>query len=73
MALYTFNLKGYDILVCRAPFASCFLALWEQGIVTLDHLIKPNEEGRVVEQGTMFKISQNPPELLFLPPAVYGL
>ncbi len=61
------------VLHTRLPFASNFLALCEQGIVTVDHLIKRDEEGRVVEKGPLFKISENHLDLLFPPPAVYDL
>lgn len=61
------------ILHTRLPFASNFHTLCHEGVVTLDHLIKRSVEGRVVEKGPLFKISETNLELLFPPPIVYDL
>jgi hypothetical protein len=57
----------------RLPLSTNFHTLCHEGIVTLDHLIKRNAEGRVVEKGPLFKISPNNLELLFPPPLVFDL
>ena len=45
----------------RKPIVSQFDLLIEQGVITLDHLIKRNSKGRVVEKGPLFKIKPNSP------------
>ena len=40
----------------RKPIVSQFDILLEQGVITLDHLIKRNSKGKVVEKGPLFKI-----------------
>jgi hypothetical protein len=45
----------------------------EQGIITLDHLIKRNSKGIVVEKGPLFKIKPNSLNLLFPPSNIYDL
>jgi len=57
----------------RKPIVSQFDILLEQGIVTLDHLIKKTVEGKVVEKGPLFKIKPNGLGLLFPPSKVYEL
>jgi hypothetical protein len=47
--------------------------LIDQGIITLDHLIKRNSKGRVVEKGPLFKIKPKGIELLFPPSERYSL
>lgn len=61
------------VLHTRLPFASNFHTLCHEGIVTLDHLIKRSADGRVVEKGPLFKISETNLELLFPPPLVFDL
>ncbi len=51
----------------KKPIASQFDILLDQGIITLDHLIKRNIEGKVVEKGPLFKIKPNSLDLLFPP------
>lgn len=51
----------------RSPIVSQFDLLVDQGIITLDHLIKRNQEGRVVEKGPLFKIKPKGIDLLFPP------
>lgn len=57
----------------KKPLLSQFDILIEQGIITLDHLIKRNSSGKVVEKGPLFKIKPNGLPLLFPPSNVYHL
>lgn len=57
----------------RRPITSQFDILIEQGIITLDHLIKRNSNGRVVEKGPLFKIKPKGMNLLFPPSEKYCL
>jgi len=57
----------------KKPISSQFDLLIEQGIITLDHLIKRNSKGRVVEKGPLFKIRPKGIELLFPPSESYSL
>lgn len=57
----------------KKPIPSQFNILLEQGIITLDHLIKRNSKGRVVEKGPLFKIKQQGLDLLFPPSEKYNL
>jgi len=57
----------------RKPLVSQFDILLEQGVITLDHLIKRNSKGRVVEKGPLFKIKPNSLDLLFPPSNIYNL
>ena len=51
----------------KKPIVSQFDILLEQGVITLDHLIKRNSKGKVVEKGPLFKIKPNSLDLLFPP------
>ncbi len=57
----------------RKPLVSQFDILLEQGVITLDHLIKRNSKGKVVEKGPLFKIKPNSLDLLFPPSRIYSL
>nr|WP_255554290.1 MvaI/BcnI restriction endonuclease family protein [Mesonia aestuariivivens] len=57
----------------KKPITSQFDLLIEQGIITLDHLIKRNSKGKVVEKGPLFKIKPKGIELLFPPSETYSL
>lgn len=57
----------------KKPIVSQFDILVEQGIITLDHLIKRNSAGRVVEKGPLFKIKPNALSLLFPPSEIHDL
>jgi hypothetical protein len=57
----------------KKPITSQFDLLIDQGIITLDHLIKRNSKGRVVEKGPLFKIKPKGIELLFPPSERYSL
>ncbi|MFT5648323.1 MAG: hypothetical protein ACI976_003022 [Aureispira sp.] len=57
----------------KKPIISQFDILLEQGIITLDHLIKRNSKGKVVEKGPLFKIKPNSLNLLFPPSVKYSL
>lgn len=57
----------------RKPITSQFDLLIDQGIITLDHLIKRNSKGMVVEKGPLFKIKPKGIELLFPPSEKYIL
>jgi hypothetical protein len=57
----------------KKPIVSQFNILLEQGIITLDHLIKRTSVGKVVEKGPIFKIKPNALNLLFPPSQSYNL
>lgn len=57
----------------KKPITSQFDILLDQGIITLDHLIKRNSKGRVVEKGPLFKIKPQGIDLLFPPSEKYNL
>ena len=57
----------------KKPIVSQFDILLEQGIITLDHLIKRTPSGRVAEKGPLFKIKPNALSLLFPPSESYDL
>lgn len=57
----------------RKPMVTQFDILLEQGIITLDHLIKRKVTGSVVEKGPIFKIKPNALDLLFPPSKSYNL
>lgn len=57
----------------KKPITSQFDLLVDQGIITLDHLIKRNSKGKVVEKGPLFKIKPKGIELLFPPSETYAL
>lgn len=57
----------------KKPIVTQFDILLEQGIITLDHLIKRKISGSVVEKGPIFKIKPNALDLLFPPSKSYYL
>jgi hypothetical protein len=57
----------------KKPIVSQFDILLEQGIITLDHLIKRTPVGKVVEKGPIFKIKPNALSMLFPPSQSYDL
>jgi hypothetical protein len=57
----------------KKPIVSQFDILLEQGIITLDHLIKRKPSGSVVEKGPIFKIKPNALNMLFPPSQIYDL
>lgn len=57
----------------KKPIVSQFDILLDQGIITLDHLIKRNVNGKVVEKGPLFKIKPRSLNLLFPPSSSYSL
>ncbi len=57
----------------KKPIVSQFDILLEQGIITLDHLIKRTATGKVVEKGPIFKIKPNALSMLFPPSQTYDL
>ncbi len=57
----------------RKPIPSQFDILLEQGIITLDHLIKRTKTGGAREKGPLFKIKPNSLGLLFPPSKKYTL
>lgn len=57
----------------KKPIVSQFDILLEQGIITLDHLIKRKPTGSVVEKGPIFKIKPNALDFLFPPSKSYSL
>jgi len=61
------------VLHTKRPIISQFDILLEQGLITLDHLIKRNKDGKVAEKGPLFKIKSNAVNLLFPPSQTYNL
>ncbi|WP_457617492.1 MvaI/BcnI family restriction endonuclease [Lutibacter sp.] len=57
----------------KKPIVSQFDLLLEQGIITVDHLIKRNPKGKVIEKGPLFKIRPTGLNLLFPPSKKYSL
>lgn len=57
----------------KKPITSQFDILLNQGIITLDHLIKRNSKGSLVEKGPSFKIKPQGLDLLFPPSDKYDL
>lgn len=57
----------------QKPIIPQFDILLDQGIITLDHLIKRNKHGKVVEKGPLFKINPKGIDLLFPPSKKYNL
>ena len=57
----------------KKPIVSQFDILLDQGIITLDHLIKRKPTGSVVEKGPIFKIKPDALNLLFPPSQSYSL
>lgn len=57
----------------KKPIVTQFDILLDQGIITLDHLIKRKNTGSVVEKGPIFKIKPNALDLLFPPSNIYSL
>jgi hypothetical protein len=57
----------------KKPIVSQFDILVEQGVITLDHLIKRKPSGSVVEKGPIFKIKPNALDMLFPPSSIHSL
>ena len=57
----------------KKPIVSQFDILLEQGIITLDHLIKRTSVGKVAEKGPIFKLKPKSLNLLFPPSQSYNL
>jgi hypothetical protein len=57
----------------RKPIPSQFDILLDQGIITVDHLIKKTKTGGAKEKGPIFKIKPNSLDLLFPPSKQYLL
>lgn len=57
----------------KRPIVSQFDILLEQGIITVDHLIKRKLTGSVVEKGPLFKIKPDSLDLLFPPSKIHNL
>jgi MvaI/BcnI restriction endonuclease family len=57
----------------KKPIVSEFDILLDQGIITLDHLIKKKSSGGALEKGPIFKIKPNALDLLFPPSQSYSL
>jgi MvaI/BcnI restriction endonuclease family len=55
----------------KKPMVSQFDILLDQGIITVDHLIKKKATGAVSEKGPLFKINPNALGLLFPPSETY--
>lgn len=57
----------------KKPIISQFDILIDQGIITIDHLIKRDAKGKVIEKGPLFKIKPQGIDLLFPPSEKYKL
>jgi hypothetical protein len=57
----------------RKPIVTQFDILLDQGIITLDHLIKRTPSGGASEKGPLFKIKPKALNLLFPPSKIYDL
>jgi hypothetical protein len=57
----------------KKPILSQFDLLLEQGIITIDHLIKQKTNGQVVEKGPAFKLKATGLDLLFPPSEIHDL
>ena len=67
-----FTLKS--ITHTKNPVSSQFLVLLEQGIITMDHLIKRKDKtGKTSEKGPLFKIKPEHLSLIFPEPKHYNL
>lgn len=66
-----FHLK--KVLYTKKPNPYIFQLLIEQGEITIDHLIKKDENGKVIEKGPLFKISKKGFAVLFPEPIEYTL
>jgi len=62
-----------DVEHTKKPIIAQFDLLLEQGLITVDHLIKMNSKGKVVEKGPLFKIKPSSLNLLFPPSEKYTL
>ena len=66
-----FNLK--KVLYTKKPDSYIFQLLLEQGEISIDHLIKKDKNGKVIEKGPLFKISKKGFTVLFPEPIEYSL
>ena len=67
-----FNLKS--VIHTKMPLLNQLMPLIENGVITMDHLIKRNSKNnRVSEKGPLFKIDKRNLELLFPKPIKYNL
>lgn len=67
-----FNLKS--VIHTKMPLLNQLMPLIENGVITMDHLIKRNaKNNRVSEKGPLFKIDKRNLELLFPKPVKYEL
>ena len=66
-----FNLK--KVLYTKKPDSYIFQLLLEQGEISIDHLIKKDKNGKVIEKGPLFKISKKGFTILFPEPIEYSL
>ena len=57
----------------KKPITTQFDLLIEEGVITLDHLIKLTKTGGAKEKGPIFKIKPKGIELLFPPSKIYDL
>jgi len=61
------------VLHTKRPIVSALSTLLETGVITVDHLITRDIQGRVKEQGPLFKIKKMNLDLLFPPGALHAL
>lgn len=66
-----FYLKS--VVHTKSPLKSQLTSLIEEGVITVDHLIKRTETGGVKEKGPLFKIKPTSLDLLFPSPIEYDL
>ena len=61
------------ILHTRKPMVNALSTLLESGVITLDHLITKDHQGRVREQGPLFKMWRKDMSLLFPPGQLHSI
>ncbi|MDE9543706.1 MvaI/BcnI family restriction endonuclease [Xenorhabdus bovienii] len=63
-----------SVIHTKAPLLNQLMPLIENGLITMDHLIKRSaKNGRVSEKGPLFKISPRDLDLIFPEPVKYSL
>lgn len=66
-----FHLKS--VVHTKSPLLNQLMPLIASGVITMDHLIKRDYDGRVKEKGPLFKIDKTNLKLLFPAPVEYSL
>lgn len=64
------HFKLVSALYTRSPLVTQLIPLIKEGIITMDHLIKCDKNGRVSEKGPLFKIKKDSLHLIFPEPTL---